>query len=63
MTSILDITDRLLQVTMKKPLPEFIADQVELGNDATGIQAALMIATGQMYDRRTVVAWIERYSK
>ena len=63
MASILALTNRLLQSTVHQPLDQFVKDHIEAGGDATSLQGSLMIATGQMYDRRTVVVWIERYAK
>ena len=63
MASTQSLTSALLQERTGETLQQFIKAQVELGNDTTGIQAALLIATGEMYDRRTVKALIVRYSK
>ena len=55
------LTDKLLQERIDQTLAEFIAHQTEMGADATGIQASLMVATGELYDRRTVVKWMDTY--
>ena len=63
MASILELTNRLLEATVHEPLPQFVKNHIEAGGDATSLQGALMIATGQMYDRRTALSWIDRYAK
>ena len=55
------LTDKLLQERINQTLAEFIAHQTAMGADATGIQASLMVATGELYDRRTVVKWMDTY--
>ena len=55
------LTDRLLQAKLGQSLPQFIADQTRLGADTTAIQASLLIATGEMYDRRMVQKWMDVY--
>ena len=61
MSSILDLTDRLLSATGHGPLPDFIAKLVTNGGDKDTIQIDLFKATGQMYDKRTVESWMARY--
>ena len=56
------LTDKLLQERIDQTLAEFIAHQTKMGADATGIQASLMVATGELYDRRTVVKWMDTYT-
>ncbi len=62
MSSILDLTDRLLAATGHGPLPDFIADLVAKDGTKDTIQIDLFKATGQMYDKRTVESWMARYA-
>ena len=55
-------TDQLLQRTTNQTLPEFVKAHIADGGDTHSMTAALLIATGQLYDRRTVANWIGRYS-
>jgi len=61
MTTVEALTDQLLQTKTGASLPFFISHQVQMGNDVNGIVAALMIATGQVFDKRTVQKWIDCY--
>ena len=61
MATIEALTDKLLQAKIGTTLPYFIHSQAEMGNDVNGITAALVIATGELYDKRTVQRWIDVY--
>ena len=58
MATLRTTTDLLLQQTTGRTLNQFILDHYAHGGDIHSIQAALIIATGQVYDRRTVKAWV-----
>ena len=62
MSSILDLTDRLLSATGHGPLPDFIAEHVERGETPAEVRISLYKASGQMFDLRTVRTWMGRYA-
>ena len=55
------LTSKLLQERTGQTLPEFIKGLTQDGADLYSIQANLAIATGEVYDRRMVVKWMDTY--
>ena len=55
------LTSKLLKERTGQTLPEFIAQLVNDGSDLYSIQANLAIATGEVFDRRMVVKWMDTY--
>ncbi len=58
MASLKSTTDLLLRKTVNRTLEQFITEHYAHGGDQLSLQAALAIATGQVYDRRTVARWV-----
>lgn len=59
MASLRSTTSLLLVEKVNLTLSQFITRHIAHGGDASSLQASLTMATGQLYDRRTIKRWIE----
>jgi hypothetical protein len=55
------LTNKLLQERTGETLDQFIKRLTNDGADLYSIQANLALATGEVYDRRMVVKWMDTY--
>ena len=61
MNKVETLTSRLLEAKLGQSLPDFIQGLMADGADTYTVQSNLAIATGEVYDRRTVLKWMDTY--